>query len=196
MRKTLQELEKLISIPSKDSKFFHEMTDILLVDYLLFIKTEEIYQVDTEKPSPPTKIVEAKNIDEVRFVCNELLSQGITPRDYARRFTYERSTPLNWRGDRVTTFSHHKTLEDLLNDRLHARSILSTTDFDLGKRKLSIEDTKRLFGLEAELRGIDSVGVAFERDYIVITQDATLNDLYCLHPKQLYEAAKKYLNPF
>jgi len=182
MRKTLNELETLVVSPlaHKDSNFFHEVTDILLVDYLDFRKVLERYQVDPFK-LPIYETITVKNIKEVKSVHNKLLSQEIVPQNYARRLTYERDT------DNVVTFSHHKTLENLLNHRLVARSIMSTTDFNLGKRVVRVEYLRTLFGYKSKQRGIDPLGIAFEEDYIVLHP----RGLYGLHPKYLYEAVRK-----
>lgn len=185
MRKSLDELSKLILSPSASmySNVFHEITDILLVDYLDFRKMLEVYQVDPFN-LPVIETVTIENIEGVKAVHNELLSQGITPQNYARRITYERKK------DNIVTFSHHKTLDNLLNHRLIARSILSTTDFNLGKKVVRAESVKILFSDKAKQRGIDPLGVAFEEDYIVLNP----NGLYALHPKYLYEVAKQAKN--
>lgn len=187
MRKGLDKLSKLVLSPSPsiDSNVFHEITDVLLVDYLRFEKVLERYQVDPFK-LPVLKTITVRNIDEVKTVHNKLISQGIVPQNYARRLTYERDN------DNVVTFSHHKTLDNLLNHRLVARSILSTTDFNLGKKIVRIEYIKTLFGDKAKQRCIDPSGIAFEEGYIVLMS----NGLYGLHPKHLYEAAKKEAKNF
>lgn len=182
MRKTLDELETLVVSPLAhlDSNFFHEITDILLVDYLNFRKVLERYQVDPFK-LPIHKTLTVKNIEEVKFVHNKFLLRGVVPQNYARRLTYEREN------DNVVTFSHHKTLENLLNHRLVARSILSTTDFNLGKKVVRVEYLRDLFDYKSKQRGKDPLGIAFDEDYIVLHP----RGLYGLHPKYLYEAAKR-----
>jgi len=182
MRKTLDELETLVVSPLAhiDSNFFHEITDILLVDYLDFKKVLEAYQVD-KGPLPNPETFTVRNINEVKTIHTNLLFKGIIPQNYARRLTYKR------KNDNVVTFSHHKTLDDLLNHRLIARSILSTTNFNLGKRTVRVEYLRDLFGYKSKQRGKDPLGIAFEEDYIVLHP----RGFFGLHPKYLYEMAKK-----
>jgi uncharacterized protein YbcC (UPF0753/DUF2309 family) len=182
MRKTLDELENLVLSPlaSMYSNVFHEITDILLVDYLDFRKVLERYQVDPFK-LPVYETITVRNMEEVKTVHNKLLSQGTVPQNYARRLTYERNN------DNVVTFSHHKTLDNLLKNKLVARSIMSTTNFNLGKRIVRSKYLRTLFGDKAKQKRKDPLGIAFEEDYIVLHP----RGLYGLHPKHLYEAAKK-----
>ncbi len=180
MRRTLEDLEKLVYSPSasRRSDVFHEITDILLVDYLGFGRSHEGYQVDPFRPPTYMKF-DAKNLDEVASINGKLLSEGVTPKNFVLTFAYER-------GDEgVRTSSHHETFSKLLNHELMARSILSNTDFGLKKRIVRLDDLNRIFGRLAKEGLVDPAHVALERDFLILSRG-----YLSLYPKHLYEAAK------
>jgi hypothetical protein len=179
--RTLGELRQAVeSVQAKiDSRIFHEATGEILEGYLDFEKALDTYQVD---PMPPSQVtIQAKDMAEVKSVYDRLLSEGINPKNYVRRLTYTKP----W--EAVVAFSHHKTLDDLTNARMFARSILSTTSFGLENPTITYQNLARQFGPVANALGREALALAFDEGYIVRAP----NCMYSLHPRHLVQAAEK-----
>jgi len=183
MRKSLEELRRSVLSHSRDSDFFHEVTDVILVDYLNFIEKSHCFGIHLTKGSLDANI-KAENLDEIKDSSKRLAYLGASPANYSRRYDYQKDI------DAICVFSHYPSLGSLMNHQFASTSIISTTDFNLGKKIINQENLLDKFGTLSKTLVKDPLSLALEEDYIVKIG----NGWYELHQKHLYEAAKKRLS--
>jgi len=179
MRKSLEELRRSVLSYSRDSDFFHEITDVILVDYLDFIEKSHWFDIYLSK-EPPYASAKVENLDEVKKSSMRFVSLGSSPVNYSRRHNYQKDN------DVVCVFSRYPSLGSLMNHQLASTNIISTTDFNLGKKIIDQENVLGKFGTLSKTLVKDPFSLALEEDYIIRIG----NGWYELHQKHLYEAAK------
>ena len=192
-RMTIEELEKTAANKSYQSDVeFMNIVDIVIVDYLAFMKYDECWSMNIHKKNGGEEHMHAHTIDELEVMWGVLLTEALNGKIIPIK-DVSLMTKYRFGIDEVLISLYYTDPLEGLAGRPRATTISSTTTFGLEKELIPVDKIREKYGAASERTGKDPLELIFKDNKIPVRSAGMFKDYmprYNLNLKYLVEAAK------
>lgn len=190
---TIEELEKTAANKSYQSDVeFMNLVDIVIVDYLAFMKHDECWSTNIRKDNGEEEHMHAHTIDELEVMWGVLLTEALNGKIIPIK-DVSLMTKYRFGIDEVLISLYYTDPLEGLAGRPRATTISSTTTFGLEKELIPVDKIREKYGAASERTGKDPLELIFKDNKIPFRPADMFKDhmpRYNLNLKYLVEAAK------